>query len=166
MRAHPSFLLAASLFASAAFAQVNPAEPDPSAWLKQVYALYAKAQGNEKLQGAANMELVEKRASKALAALFQQDADCVKKSEGVCALDWDFVVDGQDYQLSQVKVGPTRIAGDKASVTVSFLNMKTPCVNVYAFVKEDGVWKVDDIETRPKGETPTRIAKMLRDFKG
>jgi hypothetical protein len=43
--------------------------------------------------------------------------------------------------------------------------MKTPCVNVYYFVREDGDWKVDDIETRPKGETPTRIAQMLRDFK-
>ena len=43
--------------------------------------------------------------------------------------------------------------------------MKTPCVNVYAFVREDGVWKVADVETRPKGEKPNSVAKMLRDFK-
>ena len=28
-----------------------------------------------------------------------------------------------------------------------------------------GEWKVDDIETRPKGEKPIRIAKLLRDSK-
>ena len=49
-------------------------------------------------------------------------------------------------------------------MTVRFRNFKTPCVNVYHFVREDGLWKVDDIETKQGAEAPIRIAKMLRDF--
>ncbi len=164
MRAWVMTLLAL-LAAASAQAQVNPKEADPAAWLRQVYALYERAQKEDKLQSKASIELVEQRASKALAALFKRDEDCSKKNNEICALDWDFVIDGQDWEISKVKVGPTAIAGDKATVTVSFVNMKTPCVNVYDFVREDGVWKVDDIETRPKGEKPLRIAQLLRDFK-
>jgi hypothetical protein len=90
--------------------------------------------------------------------------DCEIASEGICAIDWDFVIDGQDYHLSNVNVAATVAAGDNSTVTVRFKNFKTPCVNVYYFVREGGVWKVDDIETRQGAEAPIRMAKMLRDF--
>lgn len=157
-------MLALVLAATPVAAQVD-ARADPAVWLKQIYAAYQRAQGDDKLSADVSTDLVERRASRALAALFKRDADCSRKSNEICALDWDFIIDGQDWEISQVKVGATAVAGDKATVTVSFNNMKTPCVNVYYFVREDGDWKVDDIETRPKGEKPTRIAQMLRDFK-
>jgi hypothetical protein len=163
MRAYAA-MLALGLAATPVAAQVDP-RADPAAWLKQIYAAYQRAQSGDKLNADVSTDLVERRASRALAALFKRDADCSRKSNEICALDWDFVIDGQDWEISQVKVGATQVAGDKATVTVSFVNMKTPCVNVYDFVREDGDWKVDDIETRPKGETPTRIAQLLRDFK-
>lgn len=154
-----AFLLASGLGAARA------EEADPAAWLRQVYAIYQHAQKDDALKSHASYKLVERRASRAFAALFKRNEDCEKKSHEICALDWDFVIDGQDWELSEVNVGSTRIAGDKATVTVSFKNVKTPCVNVYYFVRENGAWKVDDVETRPKGEKPTRIANMLRDFK-
>ncbi len=140
-------------------------EVEPAAWLRQVYAAYERAQNNDKLDSQVSYKLVARRASRSLAALFKRNADCEKKSSEICAIDWDFVIDGQDWELSKVNVGAAHIVGDKATVTVSFQNLKTPCVNVYYFVREGGDWKVDDIETRPKGEKPIRIAKMLRDFK-
>jgi Protein of unknown function (DUF3828) len=165
MRALFGALLALGLAATAVAAQVD-ARAEPAVWLKQIYAAYQRAQGSDnKLSADVSTDLVERRASRALAALFKRDADCSRKSNEICALDWDFVIDGQDWEISQVKVGATAVAGAKATVTVSFINMKTPCVNVYYFVRENGDWKVDDIETRPKGEKPTRIAQMLRDFK-
>lgn len=54
----------------------------------------------------------------------------------ICALDWDFVIDGQAWKLSQVKIGATVGAGDKATVTVSFRNEGDACENVYFFVRE------------------------------
>ena len=140
-------------------------EPDPSAWLKQVYELYEKAQSNTALDGKATTDLIEKRSSKPLAALFRKDAACSKRTQGVCALDFDFVVDGQDYKISNVDVGPTVAAGDKATVTVTFRNFDANSRNVYTFVREGGQWKVDDVLFKSGADQPASLAKLIRDYK-
>ncbi len=66
--------------------------------------------------------------------------------------------------MSNIKVGPAIVAGDKAKVTVTFRNLSDACVNVYFFLREDGQWKVDDIETRQGSAPPARIAKLLREY--
>jgi hypothetical protein len=144
-------------------AQVNVREPDPAVWLRQVYDLYRLAEKSSALEKQASDDLIVKRASKSLAALFKRNRDC-EKANGICALDWDFVVDGQDDALSDVKVGSAAVAGDKATVTVTFRNFKEFNANVYFFVREDGQWKVDDIETTQGSQAPVRIAKLLRDY--
>jgi hypothetical protein len=158
--------LAAGLMGGAApaRAQVNVREPDPSVWLRQVYDLYHRAEKSPALENQASVDLVVKRASKSLAALFKRDDDCETKAKAICALDWDFVIDGQDWTLSNVEVGSTVVAGDKATVTVKFSNVATACVNVYFFVRENGQWKVDDIEAKSGSDAPIRIAKLLRDY--
>jgi hypothetical protein len=155
--------LLAALLAGAGEAQPD-LRADPAVWLRQVYAFYQHAQNNPALDPQVS-GLVKRRASRALAALFKRDEECFRKSNKICALDWNYVIDGQDWEISQVKVGPLQARGDRATVTVSFVNLKKPCVNVFYFVRESADWKVDDIETRPKGEKPTRIAEVLRDFK-
>ena len=159
--------LAAALMAGAApaAAQVNPREPDPSVWLRQVYDHYRRAEtAANKLHGPTDMDIVGARASRSLAALFRRENDCTRRSHEICALDWDFIIDGQDWELAKVKVGAPVVAGDRATVTVSFTNFGTPSVNVYAFVREDGAWRVDDIETRSGRDAPIRIAKLLKDY--
>jgi hypothetical protein len=145
-------------------AQVNMREADPAVWLRQIYDLYHRAEKAPALQNQATDELVMKRASKSLAALFKKNRDCEKKAKGICALDWDFIVDGQDFTLSNIEVGSAAVAGDKATVTVKFRNFEDAEVNVYSFVREDGQWKVDDIETKQGSEAPVRISKVLRDY--
>jgi hypothetical protein len=150
---------------ASARAQVNAREPDPAVWLRQIYDLYHRAEKSPALDKLPSADdLFGKRASKSLAALFKRNHDCEVKEKGICALDWDFVIDGQDWALSNVKVGATVVAGDKATVTVTFTNLTIACVNVYFFLREDGQWKVDDIETKSGSEAPVRIAKLLRDY--
>ena len=144
-------------------AQASAGDADPAVWLRKVYELYHRAEASLSPDNQPSTELVEKRTSKALAALFKRDADCVAEGKGTCAIDWDFVIDGQDWKLSNVKVGPTVVTGDKATVTVRFTNF-TPCVNVYSFVRESGQWKLDDIETKSGKDAPIGIAKMLKDY--
>ncbi|MBN9062534.1 MAG: DUF3828 domain-containing protein [Rhizobiales bacterium] len=159
-------LLAAALLAgSGARAQVNMNEPDPSVWLKSVYDLYQRAETNTKLMREANYRLIVKRAAKPLAALFRRNDACEKKSGGICALDWDLIVNGQDSQLTDISVGAAAITGDKATVTATFKNMGAENRNTYFFVRENGVWKVEDVETRTGKEAPLRIARLLRDHK-
>ena len=170
MTAHKNWALAAALTAglmgsvAPARAQVNEREPDPAVWLRQVYDLYHREEKASTLDMQSSTELFAKRASKSLAALFKRNDACEAEGKGVCALDWDFVIDGQDWTLSHVKVGPAVVAGDKATVTVSFRNFTAACVNVYFFVREDGQWKVDDIETKSGSDAPIRIAKLLSDY--
>ena len=170
MTAYRNWLLAAALAAglmagaAPARAQVNAGEPDPAVWLRQIYDLYHRAEKSRELNIPSSTELFAKRASKSLAALFKRNDACDAEGKGVCALDWDFVIDGQDWTLSNVKVGPIVAAGDKATVTVTFRNFKSACVNVYFFVREDGQWKVDDIETKNGSDAPVGIAKLLRDY--
>ena len=161
-----TFAVAALLIAAAipARAQVNAREPDPTVWLREICDLYHRMEKSSDPAAQPTYELVENRASKSLAALFRRDKDCETKSNEICALDWDFVIDGQDWTLSNINVGAAVVDGDKATVTVRFRNFKTPCVNVYSFVREDGLWKVDEIEVQQGAEAPVRIAKLLRDF--
>jgi len=144
-------------------AEVNP-RAEPSLWLGQIYDLYHRAENNLALLTSAE-NILGRRASRALAALFKRDDDCNKKLKGVCAIDWDFIVNGQDWELAQVKVGPLRATGDKATVTVSFKSMKSSNANIYYFVREGGDWKLDDIETHDGERRTMHIAKILRDYK-
>jgi hypothetical protein len=155
---------ALTAFAAPASAQVNAREPDPSVWLRQIYDAYHRAEKSTSMNNGPDVGLIVKRASKSLAALFSKEDACVKKSGEICALDWDFVIDGQDWEISNVKVGAPVIDGDKATVTATFRNFKSPCVNVYFFVREDGVWKVDEIETKSGKDKPIRIGKLLKDY--
>ena len=141
------------------------ADFEPVAWLRQTYALYHRAEKDSALLKESAPDLIAPFASPALAALFKREADCVKKSQGICALDWDFIVNGQDWELGPVKVGPLQASGDKATVTVDFSNMKTPNTVVYYLVRIGGTWKIDDIEDRRKGDKPVRIGNVLREFK-
>jgi len=143
---------------------LNAREADPAAWLRQVYDLYRRAQTSEALEKQADTDIIVARASKSLAALFKKEDDCKTHSGEICALDWDFVIDGQAWKLSQVKVGATVVAGDKATVTASFRNEGDACENVYFFVREDGWWKIDDIVTKSGRDAPVRISKLLKDY--
>jgi len=154
-------VLAAGLAAEAA--EVNPGA-EPSLWLGQIYELYHRAENHLDLLTSAE-DLLGRRASRALGALFKRDLDCVKTSKQICAIDWDFIVNGQDWELSQVKVGPLQVAGDKATVTVGFKNMKASNTNIYYFVREGGDWKLDDIETHDGERRTLRIAKWLCESK-
>ncbi len=155
---------ALALGATSARAQVNPREPDPAKWLRQVYALYLRAEKAPALRAQASYQLIVKRASKTLDALFKKDEACEAKNEGICAIDWDFVIDGQISELSDIKVGPLVVAGDRGSVTVNF-NNSGPNVNVYEFVRENGQWKVDDVVTKTGTDAPSSLAALIRDFK-
>jgi hypothetical protein len=146
-------------------AQLNMGEPDPAVWLRQVYDLYQRAEKDKGLEKQATYRIVVKRASKSLAALFKKNDACEVKWKGVCALDWDFIVDGQDNQLTNIKVDDAAISGDKATVTVTFKNFDTPCKNTFHFAREGGVWKVDEIETQHGTDAPIWIGKTLREYK-
>ena len=157
----------ASILVLLAFVPSTRAQPpdDPALWLRQTYDLYARAEKNADLLKDSAETLAERRASRRFKALLDRDLACETKTHEICAIDWDFIVNGQDWALSHVEVGPLQASGPRGIVTVTFVNMKSTNRNVYEFVREDGGWRLDDIVSGQSGQAPTRISKVLRDFK-
>jgi len=156
-----------SLLLIAALAGPLPARAadDPAVWLAQLYAQYHRAEKQVDLLKVSAEEALVPRASRAFAAMLKRDIACEVKSHEICAIDWDFVVNGQAWELSQVKVGALQAAGQRATVTVKFVNLKSTNSNDYEFVREDGAWKLNDVVSGQSGRAPIRISKILRDFK-
>ncbi|MEO5805002.1 DUF3828 domain-containing protein [Devosia sp.] len=81
--------------------------------------------------------------SQALQALYDADAAATPEGE-MGALDFDPFINGQDWTLTDFKIGKAKISGDTAKVQVTFNNFDTPTVLVYDLVNEGG-WKIDDV---------------------
>ena len=76
--------------------------------------------------------------------LFEKDA--AETPEGMVGrLDFDPYIDGQDYQITELKIGEAAIEGDTAKVEVTFKNFDTPDALTFTLVKEADGWKVDDV---------------------
>jgi hypothetical protein len=90
--------------------------------------------------------------SKSLQALYDADAQATPEGE-VGALDFDPFIDGQDWELSDLQIGPATITGDHASDNVTFKNFGEVRTLSYDLVKEDGGWKINDVQsTSPDNE--------------
>lgn len=82
--------------------------------------------------------------SAALQALYDNDAEITQEGE-MGALSFDPFIDGQDYEVTDLVIGAAGIAGDYASLDVSFNNFGQPRILTYELVREDGGWKIDDV---------------------
>lgn len=82
--------------------------------------------------------------SKALNQLYLEDEKNTPPGE-MGAISADPYIDGQDFMLSNFKVGEAVITGDTAIVDVYFENFDRPTTITYDLVFEDGGWKIDDV---------------------
>lgn len=90
--------------------------------------------------------------SQALQALYDNDAEITPEGE-MGAISFDPYVDGQDFEITDFDIGAAGIAGDYASVDVTFNNFGQPRSLVYELVLEDGGWKIDDVvSTSPENQ--------------
>ena len=97
--------------------------------------------------------------SQALQALYDNDARVTPAGE-MGALGFDPYIDGQDFDIADFSIGAAGIAGDYASVDVTFTNFGEPRSLTYELVLEDGGWKIDDVvSTNP--ENPYRLSEIF-----
>ncbi len=82
--------------------------------------------------------------SRELQALYDKDAALAGEGE-MGAISFDPYIDGQDFDITDFKIGTPAIADDYASVDVSFKNFGEPRTLSYDLVLEDGGWKIDDV---------------------
>lgn len=106
-------------------------------------------------------DVLKRNASKRLRDLLAKDEACQKRTQSVCGFGHDPIVNGQDYKVEKVQVGPADIQGDKASVTARFLNFGTRSENRFEFVQEGGAWKLADIVTVLPKNVAGRLTEAL-----
>ena len=99
--------------------------------------------------------------SAALQALYDNDAQITPEGE-MGAISFDPYIDGQDYDITKFEMGAAGIAGDYASIDVTFNNFGEPRSLTYELVREDGGWKIDDVvSTNP--DNPYRLSQIFAD---
>lgn len=132
-----------ALFAVAVTAFPAFAFDTPAALLKALYTPYSKGDDFD----WSKWDEAQFR-SKQLNELFDKDA---KEADGdVGRLDFDPYIDGQDYQISDLKFGDASITGDTAKVEVTFKNFDLAEDLTFTLVKEADGWKVDDVSSANK----------------
>jgi hypothetical protein len=125
--------------APAANAEKTESESAPVAFIASLYKTYTDiAPGEDGEPGLPQMY------SRRLQALIDKDAAETPEGE-VGRLDWDPVVDGQDWELSGLKITEVFQSGGEARVRAVFANMGDRRNILFNLVREDGQWRIDDI---------------------
>jgi len=110
---------------------------DPVALLTAIYKTYTHIGPGE--DGVPELSGVY---SKRLQALIDKETP-----EGdVGRIDWNLFVDGQDWQLTELKIVPALKEATRAEVRATFNNFGEPRDILYTLVLENGHWRIDDIQ--------------------
>ncbi len=115
--------------------------PDPAAVVRTLYAPYITADGQApSLEDAAPWS-----------ARMQAEIAAMQARSGAGdgpSLDFDPIIDAQDYQLSNIAATTdSLVEGSHAVVRAQFNNIGAPQEVVYDLVWESDRWKVDNIRT-------------------
>lgn len=70
------------------------------------------------------------------------DAALLKMWRAAKHKDADFFIQGQDFELKDVRVAPAKITGDKAEAVVTFRNFGQPSRITYLFVQAKDGWRI------------------------
>lgn len=65
-------------------------------------------------------------------------------------IDFDFILDGQDFDIKDLNVALVRRQGHRAAVAAQFKNFNEPKRVTYQLVRESGGWRVAEISTSGK----------------
>jgi hypothetical protein len=141
-------LLAAALLSPAAWAAEKYGSP--GALLTALYTPYLDETGGDDATPFFSTRLN---------ALYAADAEATPEGE-VGALDFDPVIAGQDFKISDLEIGTPETEGGATHVSVGFDNMGEKVTLDYSLVRESDGWKVDDIE-RKGGDYPWKLTAIL-----
>jgi len=122
-----------------------PSETKPEDIVRLLYADYMSGKDDPKKSAE---DKIRPYATRSLQKAIDEDDRCEKNSGEVCAIDSDYIIAGQDwgklldFRIDRSTVGETLVL--RARFQEQGMEPGTQVVQ-YTFVKEDGVWKIDDV---------------------
>ena len=93
------------------------------------------------------------------------DKDERETQEGMVGrIDWEVIVDGQDWRLSELKIESVSQSAARAQIRATFKNFGEPRDILFDLVLEEGGWRIDEIQRtlRPRWI----MSKILNDDPG
>jgi hypothetical protein len=93
--------------------------------------------------------------------VFQEDAICSKEEEGVCAIDYDVFIQGQDYDENEIKRTLTYQIEPNGNVKVTFTSFGKPITLYYVMQCDDNHCLIDDI-LEPSWTNPSQYASFKK----
>lgn len=119
--------------------------------VQQLYQPYLDDPNAEKSDSPDALSLIIPHASPSLKTAIEKEQTCQKQEGGLCGVDFDIIVNAQDWSISHFKLKEIFLKPDDARTTkpaidATFINGGKNLVR-YSFVEENGQWKIDDIQT-------------------
>ncbi len=96
--------------------------------------------------------------SEGLKALYAKDAE--EAGDEIGRIDFDPLINGQDYDVKKLSIGEPQMQGDKAVVEVTFENFERPETIHISLVKEAGGYRIDNV-TSLDPEYPYDLREIL-----
>jgi hypothetical protein len=128
-------------------APVQSAVPAPDVLVRSLYSPYLKG-GDQDKSAIDNDAERDRRFSKETAKLFRAYYKTQEKADEPGGLDFDPIVNAQDFDIKALDVRADKIVpGKTAVVIVTFKNFDEASKLKYALVFESGEWKVDNIDS-------------------
>jgi hypothetical protein len=117
------------------------AAEDPVSVIRDLYRVHAEAEKTKKQAWMPphRERFFTKKLGAAIARAHQRNE-----------IGFDFIYDGQDFEISELAITPGRSAGNKATVIARFKNFKEQKQLEYELVLEGGAWRIADIRSRMK----------------
>lgn len=88
------------------------------------------------------------------------DMETRQNESEMAILDFDPIINGQDFQITDFAVADPLIEGDKATVVATFRNFSEPQEMHYTLLHQADGWKIDDLES-VAGEFTYRLSEIL-----
>jgi hypothetical protein len=124
-----------------------PVATDPAEAVRQLYAPYMK-DGDQTLSAFDNETERARRFSASLVRAMSAYFKSQEKADEPGGLDFDPIVNGQDYAITDLAVSvDVQADGRSALAVAAFKNFDEAAKLRYRLVQEAGVWRVDNIES-------------------
>jgi hypothetical protein len=110
----------------------------------------------------AAVDVIAAHATPRLKALIAAEHACEKRVQGVCNLDSDVIIDGQDWDLKAPPVVQAHVAGaDEIIVSSRFNNAGTKVEVDYDFMRQGSAWLINDVTDNDSEDGPSRLSTIL-----
>lgn len=152
-------LFAMTLLGGPAAVAQPQVDQEPLRIVREFYAPYLAGRSTP---GKGALDIIRPHASPELSRLIDRETACTKRTGGLCALDFDILVDGQDWKLSGLQITAQDARPGAMVVRAAFRNFNQPKVVEYSFAILGGRWQVSDVIIRVGNQRLTTILKTNR----